>query len=286
MIQPLISVVIPAFNVEAYVQNSLDSVLQQSRSFSEIIVINDGSTDRTLDIIRRYDNAPFVRILSTRNRGLGPARNLGARLATSRFLFFLDADDCIHPDLVCSFYDALTADPLMDLFAFSFSTFEDSTKVINTRFGHQYDRNLVGDGASIFADLIFSNNFHSASWGFVFRKSLINWKRSGFFNILHEDEELTPRLFVKSKRMHLSPSIYYFYRIRPGSIMSTSVNSRFLRSRIGYFVSLLSCFTLFPNSVCNLKLCRALFKRIRYLCFHAFVPFAYPLIRIKAKITK
>jgi glycosyltransferase involved in cell wall biosynthesis len=91
-----ISVVIPVYNGQAHIARTLDSVLRQTLAPSEIIVVNDGSTDDTLDVLLAY--APGVTIITTPNRGVSSARNTGMKAATSELIAFLDADDAWHDD--------------------------------------------------------------------------------------------------------------------------------------------------------------------------------------------
>jgi glycosyltransferase involved in cell wall biosynthesis len=97
MASPRISVVIPCYNLGAYVHEAVDSVLAQTLDDLEIIVINDGSTDpHTVDVLSTLDR-PKTRVITTENRGLAAARNLGIRASTGRYLCALDADDLLVP---------------------------------------------------------------------------------------------------------------------------------------------------------------------------------------------
>jgi glycosyltransferase involved in cell wall biosynthesis len=91
----LISVVIPAFNAEPYIAETLESALRQTDHNFEIIVVDDGSTDRTREIIRRY--APRVRLIEQQNKGPAAARNLLLTEAQGKYVAFLDADDVWLP---------------------------------------------------------------------------------------------------------------------------------------------------------------------------------------------
>ncbi|MBM4104451.1 MAG: glycosyltransferase family 2 protein [Planctomycetes bacterium] len=86
-----ISVIIPAYNAAAYIERALRSVLNQTRSADEIIVINDGSTDTTSEILKQYKGK--IRIIEQANAGVSAARNTGIRAATGDWIAFLDADD-------------------------------------------------------------------------------------------------------------------------------------------------------------------------------------------------
>ncbi len=87
----LVSVVIPAYNAEAFIEHAIGSVLAQTYEPVEVIVVNDGSTDRTVDRVASYKDS--VRLVNQRNLGLSRARNAGIRAATGEFVAFLDADD-------------------------------------------------------------------------------------------------------------------------------------------------------------------------------------------------
>lgn len=91
MTEPIVSVVIPAFNAAAFVTQAVDSVLAQTWPHREILVINDGSTDNTLDVLTAYGNA--IRVINKPNGGLSSARNRGIEEASGRYVAFLDADD-------------------------------------------------------------------------------------------------------------------------------------------------------------------------------------------------
>ncbi|WP_375558789.1 glycosyltransferase family 2 protein [Bernardetia sp. OM2101] len=94
----LTSVIIPAYNCESFIKKTLESVFNQSIGLEnlEVIVINDGSTDNTLQILRKYEKEDKIILIDTPNRGVSAARNIGLDKATGDFIQFLDADDYIH----------------------------------------------------------------------------------------------------------------------------------------------------------------------------------------------
>lgn len=97
---PLVSIIIPVFNVELYLEKCLYSVTEQSYRQLEIIIIDDGSTDGSLNICRKFQKADSrVTLVSQRNAGLSAARNKGTEIANGNFLMYLDADDWINKDL-------------------------------------------------------------------------------------------------------------------------------------------------------------------------------------------
>jgi len=96
MSQPLVSIIIPVFNGEKYLAEAIESVMSQSYENKEIIVIDDGSTDSTYDIVKKY--APQIIYHYQENAGTGAARNKGISVATGEVIAFLDADDIWKPD--------------------------------------------------------------------------------------------------------------------------------------------------------------------------------------------
>jgi glycosyltransferase involved in cell wall biosynthesis len=93
---PLVSVVMPAFNVDWCVRRAVDSILAQTFRAWELIVVNDGSTDDTRGVLASYGNA--IRVINQENRGMSAARNAGIRAAQGSLVAFLDADDCWLPE--------------------------------------------------------------------------------------------------------------------------------------------------------------------------------------------
>src|ERR1700722_9877011 len=94
----LVSIIIPCYNAERWVQEAVESCLNQSYPNIEIIVVDDGSTDRSLEILRRY--GPRIKLKSGPNRGGNVARNQGFALSSGRYIQYLDADDYLEPDKI------------------------------------------------------------------------------------------------------------------------------------------------------------------------------------------
>lgn len=104
----LVSIIVPVYNVERYVGRCLESLIHQSYTNLEIIVVNDGSTDNSLSVCEKYakkDNR--IKVVTQNNRGLSGARNIGLRNCTGEFVTFVDSDDWIHCNMVEYLYHAL-----------------------------------------------------------------------------------------------------------------------------------------------------------------------------------
>jgi glycosyltransferase involved in cell wall biosynthesis len=111
--RPRVSVVIPAYNQERFVGACLQSALAQTESALEIIVVDDGSTDGTSEVLKGF--GPPVQVIHQTNAGVAVARNVGAAAATGDLLAFLDADDVWMPDKLMEQVDRLVADPSLGL---------------------------------------------------------------------------------------------------------------------------------------------------------------------------
>jgi len=92
-----ISVIIPVYNTEKYLKECLESIINQTLTDIEIICINDGSTDNSLDILNSYANSDKrIKVFSQKNQGQGTARNYGMKIATGDYIHFMDSDDILE----------------------------------------------------------------------------------------------------------------------------------------------------------------------------------------------
>jgi glycosyltransferase involved in cell wall biosynthesis len=108
---PNFSIIIPAYNRALTLPRSIESVFNQTYSNWELILIDDGSTDKTVDLIEQYQNEKRLRYIKQQNCGVSQARNNGAKLAKGDWLVFLDADDCMEIDCLYSFKENIDRSP-------------------------------------------------------------------------------------------------------------------------------------------------------------------------------
>ena len=109
-----ISIIMPAYNAQKYIKESIDSVLNQSFENFELIIINDGSKDNTEHIIKEYQDQRIV-LISQKNGGVSNARNAGLKLAKGKYITFLDADDTFPKDSLKSRFEYLESNSKIDL---------------------------------------------------------------------------------------------------------------------------------------------------------------------------
>jgi glycosyltransferase involved in cell wall biosynthesis len=111
MSSPAVSVVIPSYNHGRYIARAVESVLSSSFTDLELVIVDDGSTDDTLEVLRPYRANPRVRIRTQENRGAHAALNVGLSLAEGRLLFVLNSDDAFHPDRIRRFVERFHGNP-------------------------------------------------------------------------------------------------------------------------------------------------------------------------------
>lgn len=120
-VKPLVSVIIPVYNAAKYVEEAIESILNQTYSPIEIIAVNDGSTDNSAEVLAAYSNR--IQIISSTNKGIGAARNLGISKSQGRFLAFLDADDYWELNKLEIQMQEFASNPSLDIVYCSFKEF-------------------------------------------------------------------------------------------------------------------------------------------------------------------
>lgn len=108
MSNSMVSIIIPVYNTEEFVEEAVRSIMNQTLQDIEIIIINDGSTDNSLSIIRKLANEDDrIQIYSRENKGLSATRNQGIYLAKGKYLYFMDSDDYLEPDALESWFSQM-----------------------------------------------------------------------------------------------------------------------------------------------------------------------------------
>ena len=165
--QVLLSVVIPAYNVERTLARCVESVLMQEVEGMEVIVVDDGSTDTTPDVANRFAGHPGVRVVRKANGGLSDARNEGLRHATGRYVTFVDSDDYLMPCTYQPLMAMLASHPEYDLLEFSVERDTPAGRVAIRLPEHEYaamaDYWVTGQGYQ-----------HAYAWNKIFRCSLFD----------------------------------------------------------------------------------------------------------------
>ena len=210
MKKPKFSIIVPVYNTEKYLKRCLDSIKSQSFKDYEVIIVNDGSTDNSSDIISKYS----YKVINQENQGLSMARNNGVKDANGEYLIFLDSDDYIEKDLLKEINKSLSNNP--DLVRYQIKEVFDNKDDINyeeTPFDNK-------DGVEAFK---FITNYHFVenAWAYAIKrdfylKEKFSFKRGTY----HEDFGLIPLVIIKSKIVNSINYVGYCYYQRDGSIMN------------------------------------------------------------------
>lgn len=205
--KPLISVVIPCYNVSKYLNKCLDSVLNQTLKEIEVIAINDGSTDNTLDILKSYKDSR-LKVFDQENMGQAKTRNKAIKICKSEYVFFLDSDDYIDTDLLEKLYNkAIEGNDIV--LCGRVKVYED---------GSREEFNYINYSDDIVKNYIL-NNFGPCFK--LVKKSIIENNNLYFYEgHIYEDVAVVPAWGVYANGIDYVIDSNYYYLIRKGSTMN------------------------------------------------------------------
>jgi glycosyltransferase involved in cell wall biosynthesis len=209
---PVVSVVVPAYNVAAYIEPAVESVLAQTLSNFELIVVDDGSTDDTWQRLARFRDDPRVRIISEPNRGLPGAIARGIELTSAPLVAFLDGDDLWAPPKLERHADFFALHPEVDL-TFSWSRMVDEDGVATGRASPAWR------GSVSFAQLLIENVVGNGSAPVIRRAALL--AAGGIdtsFLCCHDWEFLLRVALLRPDNVQAVPECLTYYRSRPGQL--------------------------------------------------------------------
>ncbi len=240
-----VSVLIPAYNVEPYIRECLDSVIGQTFSDWEMICVDDASTDRTLSVLRDYEAADArIRVLAhDKNQGQSCGRNLALSYASGEYVYMLDADDMIIPEALGELYQLCTEERL-DVVGFETSQFAEDASfhrqaAVNTI---TYQEEPVTDGRNALIGCMERESFSLSVPTFFMRRAYLEKNGIRFVEgILHEDVGYLFDLICRAQRVRFLHKKYFLRRIRAHSTMTGGFTSANIE---GYLKSFLRSFEL------------------------------------------
>ena len=211
----LISVIIPIYKVEEYLNECLYSVVNQTCKNLEIILVDDGSPDNSPQMCDNWANQDNrIKVIHKANGGLSDARNAGIDIASGEYIAFVDSDDFIKLDMLEKLHAALVKTD-SDIAACGILTCEGEKQ---TAWGC---RDTVGTPEQIYELLYNDTAYPVAAWNKLYRRSC--WETLRFpVGKTCEDAFTTYQLIHKARRIVMIPEALYCYRIRPGSIMTSA----------------------------------------------------------------
>lgn len=216
--QPKVSVIVPVYNVERFLPRCLDSIVGQTFRDLEIICVDDGSPDRSIDILNRYAaQDDRIRVISQENRGLGGARNRGFDAATGEFILYVDSDDWIDPDYCEKLYAAAVGAGA-DVACCSIRKIRPSHEKWTIRFDRTEE---VADVRSKFAVCHCPPDFYVMN-KLLRREMLLRLELRFREHAYYEDVEYLMRVLGEGGRLVTVPDTAYRYVVNGASITKST----------------------------------------------------------------
>lgn len=221
-----ITIIIPVYNCEKYISRCMDSIINQNYNSVEIIIINDGSTDNTLEKCKKYDeNYKNIRIINQTNRGVCYSRNIGIKNAQGKYILFIDADDYLLENSLNNIDELLESEFDIIKFSYIIKNKKSEQKIIFEE--KTYDFNI--DNKEIFFRKFLENSHENMVWGQLIKRSLLNnitFKENLFYA---EDFLFNYELYNQAKNIKYTEKIIYNYEKNDDSITMNFKNKKILK---------------------------------------------------------
>lgn len=247
----MISIIVPMYNVEEYIDDCLGSLSNQLDKNFEVVLVNDGSTDRSLERASEwFDKLPSIKVIDQQNKGLSGARNSGLKVATYDYVMFLDSDDRLSIEAIATLVASIN-DSNPDCILFSATVFGDNELSSTLRLDNNCYNRLASSssetisGSDYLHTTLNNERFIQSACMYTFRKKTA--KDLQFIEgILHEDNHFTPMLLLSCNSVVVINDPLYCRRIRSNSIMTNPITDRNVE---GYYRSAKTIFESFqPKS--------------------------------------
>jgi len=236
---PLISVIIPVYNGEKTIQETIESVLNQTFSDLELIIINDGSQDATLDVVS-YIRDERLKVFSYSNAGVAESRNRGISLAKGDYISFIDADDLWTPDKLEAQLKALQLNPQAAV-AYSWTKCIDESGEMSRRGSH------ISDTGNVYAKLLLIDFIENGSNPLILRQALNEVGKFDQSVVPSEDRDMWLRLAAR----------YHFVCVPIAQILyrqlSNSASANVVKQEIASLKAIQKAFAQAPESLQHLK---------------------------------
>lgn len=232
----LISVLVPAYNAEKFLAKCIDSILAQTYKNLEIIIVNDGSKDRTGEICDAYAaRHSQIKVFHQDNGGVSKARNKALDSALGKYICFVDSDDCIHP-MYCELLYNMLKKENADISQVGYLKFDQDTPV-----GKVITEYTVCDKYYPLEQMTVDYTW-VVPWGKLYRREIFDGIRYPA-DVNHEDEFIAHKLYYNISRLVYSKSTLYYYYIHENSIMHRQYSPsrlsvlRALKERLAFYES-------------------------------------------------
>lgn len=238
---PLISIIVPVYNVEEQLDRCVNSLVCQSYRNIEIVLVDDGSTDSSgqiCDSWKKADNK--IVVLHKANGGLSSARNAGLNAVHGSYILFVDADDYILDDS-CERFAEIARQYSPDIIAGDAMKVRGAEKTRLRRGGLENGR--LYEAKQFVAEAIRKRCWEASAWLNMYKKSFLSNHNLLFVDgLLHEDMEMQPRVFLSAETVAYLDYPFYQYVERPGSIMTGEWSKKRIEDMAAIYAGWKSCF--------------------------------------------
>lgn len=226
-----LSVIVPVYNVEKYLQECVDSILAQDVEDMEVILVDDGSTDGSGKLCDEYAKKDKrVMVIHKDNGGPASARNAGLDLACGKYIAFVDSDDYLLPNTYLPNLGYMEGHPEVDCLQFPFA-YDQETAIVRYYKRQEEEKTFVGN--EVYLNWWNGKVIYDTLWGKVFKREVFTDLRLPI-GVFAEDAMIVPELSKRCHRVFLSMKGRYFYRCTEGSLM----NSKFTEKKYkDFFIS-------------------------------------------------
>lgn len=209
------SIIVPVYNTEKYLRRCLDSIKNQTFKDFECIIVNDGSTDNSINVIKKYlDDKRFI-LIDKENEGVSIARNFGVKIAKGDFLLFIDSDDYVSNNYLDIINNNLEVD--LDVLKFGVKKIENDNEII---MGISSFEKINSKEAIHY---LIKDSYIDTPVSYAFKRKFYNDNKFEFpVNKIHEDFGLIPLILYKAKYIKAIDNKLYIYENRSNSIMTSN----------------------------------------------------------------
>lgn len=215
-----ISIIVPVYNVENYIERCIKSLLNQTYRNIEIIIIDDGSTDNSEKLCDQFKNEERVLVIHTKNAGVSKARNLGIEKASGNLIGFVDADDYVREDMFENLYKAISEESNIDIVMCNYFDNKKINKIKN--------KDLIVNKENLIKQVIGNGQYRGFIWNKLFKKDIIKKNKIKFKTDIDMCEDL---IFCLEYMQYVIKGFlikepYYYYENRKDSISNLSFNNK------------------------------------------------------------
>lgn len=218
MNEDLISIVVPVYNVEKYLEECVNSIFKQTYKNLEIILVDDGSKDSSSTMCDELAKKDYrVKVIHKENGGLSDARNVGIENSTGKYIQFVDSDDFIEENMVEILYKDILENKA-DVAMCSHYIYKDGEKTTDATYKKE-----IFNKIEVLQEILLDEKVRSYAWNKLFKKSLFDEIRFPKGKVFEDIYTISP-ILKKSEKVVLNDIPLYYYRQREGSILHNQTN--------------------------------------------------------------